>query len=409
MKIGLNSDGMQKANRNLIIDILFENGPLSRIELAHRTHLKKATITNIINEFLSAGIVAEMHSQRDASGRKIDLLALNAPKTVILSARILRELFDVRAFSFTGELLAQRTVPINKDEDIETTLFLIFSELDKIIACCRAERILGLCMGLPGPYIRDGRNVAIVTGFEQLAKVDIQKELEHRYPFFCITEHDAKLSAFAEWKTLDQETRAKEECLIAIQSIGIGIGSGMIINGHIFHGAVGIAGEIGHMGINFNGPVADNMHRGIYENYASTGVAARYISEKLYEFPDTCLTENSNFQEICVAAEKGDRLALAVLDKLAWTLSYGLCSIIFILNPNRIVLSQSYPSHPRFMGKIRENLKKMLYPELLEPLKLTYSVIETDTTILGGYYLIVDKLLKFDQLLDKIKAIETQP
>lgn len=406
MKLGLNNDSMQRANRNLIISLLLELKSVSRIELAKRTNLQRATITNIINEFLEMGVVREDGFQLEENGRKTGSLYLNIKCAVILTARLTREFFDVHAFSLSGENLATGRIDIVKDAEIHETMKTVYQAMDALVARFGEKNVLGLCMGLPGPYIRNQQNVAIVTGFQQLGRIDMQQDLEKRYSFPVVTEHDAKLSAFAEWKTLDPGTQANADCLIAIQSIGIGIGSGMIVHGRIFSGAVGVAGEIGHMGINFNGDHSRGGNRGTFESYASTGAAKQYLLERLYDFPDTSLSEHSNYEDIKRAYAQNDSLALVTMDKLAWMLGYGLTNLVFVLNPNRIVLSEDYPKCPRFLDKVREGMRQMLYPELLSSIELQYSHIDMDSTILGGYYLVIESLLKQNILLERLKQIE---
>lgn len=406
MKLGLNSEGMQRANRNLVFSILLEKKNVSRIELAKLTHLMRATISNIINEFLEAGIVREEGFQIEVNGRKTESLGLHVPNVVILSARLTREFFDVDAFSIAGELIYKRHHSVATDDDIMDIVAGIYADIDAMIAYVGLENILGMCVGVPGPYVRGRHNVAIVTGFEQLGRIDIHKELEERYPFPVVTEHDSKLSALAEWKSLDPVVRAGENSLIAIQSIGIGIGSGMIINDRIFHGAVGIAGEIGHMGVNFNGPAQKGQH-GMFESYASTGSVRKYMLERMYEFPDTTLTDASDYAQIKDAYLRNDPLAVCAMDNLAWKLSYGLTNLIFVMNPSRIILSEDYPNCQSFVDKVKVNLRQMVYPELLDTTTIQFSTLKMDSTILGGYYLVLDRMLKSDLLLDTLEKMRT--
>lgn len=406
MKLGLNSECMQKANRNLVLSILLEKKNVSRTELAKLTHLKRATITNIINEFLVAGLVREEGFQIEVNGRKTESLGLHVPNVVILSARLTREFFDVYAFSFAGEMLHKTRRAVSTEDDIDVIMGGVYADIDAMIARVGQDHVLGMCVGVPGPYVRGRHNVAIVTGFEQLGRIDIHKELAERYPFLMVTEHDSKLSALAEWRSLSPTVRANENSLIAIQSIGIGIGSGMIINDRIFHGTAGIAGEIGHMGVNFNGP-AQQGQKGMFETYASTGSVRKYMLERMYEFPDTSLTDASDYAQIREAYHKNDPLAVCAMDNLAWKLAYGLTSLIFVMNPSRIVLSEDYPSSQRFIDKVKSSLRQMVYPELLETTTIQYSTLQMDSTILGGYSLVLDRMLKSDLLLETLEKMRT--
>jgi len=410
MKLGLNSEGMQRANRNLVFSIMMGQKNVSRIELAKLTNLKRATITNIINEFLAAGLVREEGFQVQNNGRKTESLGLNVPNIVILSARLTREFFELDAFSFTGELLHKLRHAVSTEDDIDVIMGGVYADINEMLERVGSQNVMGMCVGVPGPYVRGRHNVAIVTGFEQLGRIDIHKELEERYPFLVITEHDSKLSALAEWRSLDPAVRANENSLIAIQSIGIGIGSGMIINDRIFHGTAGIAGEIGHMGVNFNGQ-AQKGQKGMFETYASTGSVRKYMLERMYEFPGTILSDSSDYAEIREAYFKNDPLAVCAIDNLAWKLAYGLTSLIFVMNPSRIVLSDDYPSSQRFIDKVKSNLRTMVYPELLDTTTILYSTLRMDPTILGGYSLVIDRMLKDNMLLDtleKMRATSTE-
>ena len=334
------------------------------------------------------------------------MLCIRAPHAVILSARITREFFAIYACTLMGEWQASSKVNIDKEQPIQITMDIVYREIDQMVERYGQQNILSLCIGMPGPYIRNGGNTAIVTGFQELGKVDIQKCIEERYSFPCITEHDAKLSAFAEWKSLDVDTQREETSLISIQSIGSGIGSGMVMNGRICHGAQGVAGEIGHMGINFYEVPRRHENRGTFETYAATGSVKRYLAERLYEYPDSPLVENSSYDEVLAAYLEGDPLAIAVMDKLAWMVGYGLVNLVFVLNPNRIILSDAYPTDERFLTRVKESMAQMLYPELMQSVKLLVSELQMDSTILGGYYLIIEKLLKKNLLMDMIKQVE---
>ena len=98
----MNSEGMQRTNRNLAIKILLEEPNISRSDLSRQTNLNRATITNIINDFLESGIVQE-ESGRNGAGRKGGLLKLICPNKIILSVRLTRSFLKICSFSINGE------------------------------------------------------------------------------------------------------------------------------------------------------------------------------------------------------------------------------------------------------------------------------------------------------------------
>jgi predicted NBD/HSP70 family sugar kinase len=267
------------------------------------------------------------------------------------------------------------------------------------------KNILGLCIGLPGLYIRrESMHIAIVTGFEQLSKIDVQTRFQERFPFPVITEHDAKLSAFAEWKNNSLQPGGVDKILVGIQTIGVGAGAGIVFNGKIVSGSLGIAGEIGHMGINFH-EVYSHMGRGEYEQYASTETTRQYLKERLFEFPNTVLTSESGYPEIKKAYLEGDELAVAIMKKLAWMVGYGIANIIFVLNPDTIIIGPEYPSDDNFLYEIKESVKHRVPAEIFEVISIRFSDISQDTTLLGGYHLTLETLLNNQQLYNRIKQV----
>lgn len=406
MRLGLNNNEIQKMNRCLVLKLMLEKNSLTRKELSSATGLQKATITNIINEFLSVGIVSE---NEDGEGSKRgEKLRLSLQEMYILSISVSRKNYRVYLYTLDGIRKKAFEQAINMKEDILN----IFSSMKKDIRLILDEigksNVIGACIGIPGPYIKQAQNVALVSDFEQLSRIDMRKELENEFHIPFLSEHDAKLSAFAEWKTLnmEEEDDKRNVSLVALRSTGIGIGAGIIIQGRIVEGQLGIAGEIGHMGINYNEKRKNIKHEGIWEQHAGTEAAVKYVKERLYEFPDSVLSENSGYREIVDAYLVNDPLAVCAMDKLAWMTGYGLASIIYILNPDYIILGRDYPETDKFIGKVRKAVSEFVHPLILEHVSVKSSEMKDDSIVRGGYYFVLDYLLKHNQLLDCIKRVK---
>lgn len=269
------------------------------------------------------------------------------------------------------------------------------------------DRVIEICLGLPGPYIRKDKDVDreefLVSGFEQLSWVNIHKELEEAFGRPIISEHDAKLLAYAEWKCAEERQTDRHVSLVALGSVGFGIGAGIIINGKIVEGQLGIAGEIGHMGINYNGKHVQNGIQGTYEYCAGTESAVRYMLERLYEFPESPLTEKSSYWEILDAYKNGDPLAVYAIDKMAWMLGYGIASIVYIINPDCVILGADYPDLPEFLEKVQRSVSQFVHPSIMENVSIRCTKLKEDTVLLGGYYIALEKLFKNNLLLERIR------
>lgn len=98
-----------------------------------------------------------------------------------------------------------------------------------------------------------------------------------------------------------------------------------------------------------------------------------------------------------------DPLATWAFVLLAWRLAYGLLSTFFILNPNKIVIGSDYPASEEFVNKIRFAIKTMVHSEISSRMDIRYSEIDDDTTLLGGYYFILEDFSEKKILYEMIK------
>lgn len=407
MKKGMNSTEMQKTNRTLVLKTLLENGSMTRTDLALKVGLQKATITNIINEFLEMGIIAI--DGDSASGRRGELICLKLDGMYVMAISINRKDYRISIYTLDGKKVSYAQEQFTKNDDIHKIVNNLKADAVKIVEEYGRDKIIGISLGLPGPYIRKSNNQAkemmIVSDFEQLSIIDMHEELENVLGLTVLSEHDAKLSAFAEWKNAIEAQKDKNVSLLALSSVGIGIGAGIIINGKIVRGQLGIAGEIGHMGINYNAIHTNTRTEGTYEYCAGTESAIRYMLERRYEFPNSKLNEYSTYQDVVTAYSENDPLAIYAIEKMAWMLGYGIANIVYILNPDCIIIGQDYPKSSQFMDKVQESVKAHTHPYILENISIRLTTINEDSVLLGGFYFVLDKLFRENLFLNQIQKV----
>ena len=149
---------------------------------------------------------------------------------------------------------------------------------------------------------------------------------------------------------------------------------------------------------------------GTYEYRAGIESLRRYVGERLTEFPESPLTENSTYQEILEEYKKGDPLALWAVERMAWMLGYGIANIIYTVNPDCIIIGPDYPNTEHFLSKVKESIRNCVPPYVEECTIIRYSRLNEDSFLLGGYYYNLDRLLK-DDIFTRIRearSAETQ-
>jgi predicted NBD/HSP70 family sugar kinase len=138
-------------------------------------------------------------------------------------------------------------------------------------------------------------------------------------------ENDANLGALAE----HQVGVARGHTTSIYLKLSSGVGSGIIVDNHLYHGAVGAAGEVGHLTVNEQGPVCRCGSRGCLEAYASSGSVLELMSAQM---------PGATIDEVVAAAQDGSPSALRSLEDAGFHLGWGIGSLVNILNPSMIVV-----------------------------------------------------------------------
>lgn len=402
MRRGMNSMEMQKNNRILVFKTLQEKGMMTRAELAVELNLQKATITNIINEFFEMGIV-EVNGET-AAGRRGEKLNLKLDDIYTMSIGITRKDYQLAIFDLSGNMIKHSCCNFQKENGFREIVENLKADAVKMANEYGNNRILGICLAVPGLFInRPEKNeeIFMVSEFEELSQINVKAELEKALGRKVMIKHDAKLSAYAEWRCAEEIKGQERGSLVVVRSRGFGIGIGCVVNGNIMNGHLGLAGEGGYMGINYN---QARGNKGTFEYCAGSESAARYVKERLFEFPDTILNEKSTYLEVFDAYRKGDALATWAVHKVAWMLGYGIANIIYLINPDCIIIGPDYPDTKDFVNKIREAIRNFVPAFVEENASIRYSKISQDSFLLGGFYYTFDNLCRRDNIFDLIRS-----
>ena len=204
------------------------------------------------------------------------------------------------------------------------------------------EDIDSVGMGTPGTVNQDGviefaNNLAFnnVPARTMLAK-RINKPEEKVF-----IENDANCAALAEFHV----GAGRESKRFVTITLGTGVGAGIIHNGKIYHGANGMAGEVGHMVIEQNGLPCPCGRHGCWEQYASATALKRMTAEALAAYPDSILarviTENDGHvsgQSAFIAAREGDPVGQLVCDRYVDYLACGVVNVVNIFQPDTLAI-----------------------------------------------------------------------
>jgi glucokinase len=272
-----------------------------------------------------------------------------------------------------GNILARDNRPTEAEKGKDQVIEKIKNMVLKVLkdADLSLEDIEGIGIGFPGIIDRD-RSVTLYApnlGEDWKKEVPIGEILSNYFDLPIELENDVNLVAWAEWLVgAGRGTRT----MISI-AIGTGIGSGIILNGKIWRGSHGIAGEFGHTTVLPDGPLCGCGNTGCIEAIASGSAIEKYTRSIIQNYPDSIIWKlcDGDLNKITVrtildAAQKNDPLAIHVFDRAGYYLGIALANYIHIIDPERVVIGGGVANVKDFIGN---PMKREFYRRALNYIK----------------------------------------
>jgi glucokinase len=204
-----------------------------------------------------------------------------------------------------------------------------------------AGRVAGVGLGVPGLVNRKTNRIEVLTNLPELSHVDLLGEVSEALALPVVMDNDANAAAYAEL----QVGAARGRRDVFFVTLGTGIGSGLIINGQIYRGAAGFAGEFGHMTIDPEGIECGCGNIGCLETIASGPNIVRRTRERLYRDRTSSLSRLAiprdrefTAEDIARAARDGDEMAQVMMERTGMFLGIALAAVINLLNIEMVVM-----------------------------------------------------------------------
>jgi len=255
---------LREANRARIVDSLKLHGRLTQVELAGVTGLSPATVSNIVKELAGYGILHTSASSR--SGRRAVEVSLARTLGLVAGLHFSSRHLRVAIADVTHTVVAENTVPValehRYDRELDRAALLLGDMLETVNASL--SDLLAVGLALPVPVDQATGKVSapgILRGWEGVVIAD---ELESRLQCPVVVDSDADVGALAEYRFgAGGDARG-----LAYVRVGHTISGALVIDGSLFRGATGKAGQIGHVTIDENGPICRCGSRGCLETLA---------------------------------------------------------------------------------------------------------------------------------------------
>ncbi len=320
------SNTIRDINRQIVLNYVRELGPISRADIARETAMQRSTVSLIVEQLRSDGMIEEV-SGESTGGRPPSLLSLRAANAVAIGI----DLGTVKTVMATSDLAGR----VLEQEDFATSPDVNVT-IENIVAC--AQKLMtgnrgtleGIGISLPG--VVDHESGDLYVPHFNWRNVPIAETLTRVTSLPVTIDNDANAAALAElWFGRPEIREIRDFILVLVET---GVGTGVVFDGQVYRGEGGTAGEFGHMTIGSGAPVACAVgSRECWEAFASENAAlARY--RKLLPYAEGDIS----FALMLDHALQGEWAAQAALKETARYLGIGIANLIQGLAPEAVIV-----------------------------------------------------------------------
>jgi predicted NBD/HSP70 family sugar kinase len=390
---------LREQNLTTILRCLKQNAPISRAQLASLTGLTKATVSSLIEELIDLGLIHETGYDTSGRRRPATLLELNAQSEHAIGIEIGDGFVLAVLSDLTGHIiwrgLLETDPKASPDEVVETACSLV----DRAASISRSygNDLLGLGVALSGVVDVESGTLLYSPGL-QWRDIPIGALFAKRTGLAVYVENNANAAAIGE-HFFGVAHRVRNFVFVLA---GVGLRCGLFLNGDIYSGAGGMAGELGHVNFTRSGNLPCRCgDRGCWETSANQFALVNRVRVALDVGQPSILRELTadlttplTFSLIQQAAERGDAVALNALRETGEMLGVGIASIINAFNPEMVIIGGNMSRVSRFiLPAIHQEIALHALPEAQQQAQIAVSEFYENAIAMGAATLAIRDIL----------------
>lgn len=333
---------VNELNRQEVLNVIRRHGSISRTDVAHLTGLSVPTVMKIVESFLQMGLVREA-GKRPSNGGKPPVLLQFVPDAYfcvgveIGATKILGVMADC-AGSILYRLQIPNSTSYSDEEFLSRIAYVIHGILEN--SGVALSQVLGIGVGMPG-LIRASDSMVVFSPVLQRQNLNIYDYLAHKFDLPIMVDSIHRALVMGEKKY----GHCKDSDHFVTINLGYGIGAGLFMNGSVYGGGCGFAGEIGHTILDPNGPECFCGNRGCLETLGSALAMTRDAAARIQAGEETMLThmvegdlDKLEAKHIFDAAKQGDGLASQIVENAINYIGMGIANITNVIDPDYVVI-----------------------------------------------------------------------
>jgi predicted NBD/HSP70 family sugar kinase len=375
---------MRGLNRALVLRLLRREGRVSRADLSKHSGISRSTISSIVADLLAEGLVRDLGEGASKGGRRPIMLEFNYQSKYVIGVELGTTAMTAVVTDLEATVVHRRRLDFAVEEGPERGLAVLECLLRDLLAMSPTPGgICGVGIALPSPVLyAEGRTVA-PPGMQGWDRVPLRDYLSAAIGLPVALDNDANLGALAEWRWgAGQNARN----LVYIYLAHTGIGGALMFGGTLYRGAMGSAGEIGHVVVEEGGPLCRCGNRGCLEAVASVPRLLRQAREADLIGPEGTLGE---FLALAPHSAPARRLLVRVGERLGMAIG----GLINLANPDRVVVGGPLADAGELLlGPLRETALRAALAIAVRQVAIAQAALGPDVVALGAAALATEQL-----------------
>jgi predicted NBD/HSP70 family sugar kinase len=368
---------LRAINERSLLEYLRTHGPTSRAQLARATGLSKPTVSQALASLEQAQLVKAVGQSASSKGGRIAILYEPNPEAgYVLGIDVGRSWVHAAVANLAGHILA-RADEQNHAQNASSLVTFISHIAHNLVmnAGLSWSQVVHAVIGTPGVLDAQSKRVLFSANLPEWGKQGLLAELQAAFHLNLSVENDANLAALGErsfgWG-------ANANTFVSL-TVGTGVGMGIIINGVLYRGAHGAAGEIGFLPFGLNetqeqGAILSENYLGMFEEATSAEGVARLARKH-------SLPSSLSVKQIFDAAEQGNTQALAVIEQEGYHLAQAIATVTAVLDPELVVIGGGIGQRIELLRAPLERRLQQLTP--LRP-RIVATKLGADSVLLGA-------------------------
>ncbi|GII58629.1 sugar kinase [Planotetraspora thailandica] len=393
---------LRRANRIDVLRQLYFGGPTSRLEIARRTGLSAATVTNVVADLIADGVAQEAGQLMSEGGRPAVLVRVDPAHRAVVGVDVGETAVKAEVFDLTLNALATAELPLGGGDLSPGRLVALVGRAVRQAreqAGVEIGEVIGAGVGVPGTVEMDGAGMGGADGRRDgfvhapsvgWERVRLSGLLAAELGMDVLVDNGAKTMGRAEaWFGAGRGVRH-----LVVALIGTGVGAAVVTDGEVYRGAGNAAGEWGHTTVVIDGAPCRCGATGCLEAYVGApGILARWAiaSGRDRDWSD----ERRGIEEFAAAVGRGEHAAVAVMDDTARYLGVATANLINLFDPEKIVIGgwAGLVLEPYLMGPTIEETRRHALAPAARRVSFERCGLGPDAVALGAATLIVERFL----------------